>query len=368
MKKGLIIFIPIVRITLGLVFLASGFAKCVDVDGFTLKISEHISAVGIGDIYGFSMGTAVLLILLEMFLGIALLIRLQMPIVSMVTVGLLGFFTLFSLYAAIYNPVPDCGCFGDAIKLSNWQSFAKNICLLVCGIILWKNNKLCSNRHKSKLSLLCFILIWCCAMVFINKYICSFWDFRSFHVGKNLRQSVLYDPDIDLADFSIVQLSTKTNSKKTEVEDVTDKILCSSGIHLFPIIQKINNEEQSQVKRFIETFRVLADKEDIPLLFLTSSNADDVKVFSKFGINNVGLVDGKILKTIVRENKGAIIISNGIIIGKWENKRLNSYPKSVQSVKKGSNRLTQLFYNSIAALTLLGSIIILKKTPKPNSV
>ena len=205
-------------------------------------------------------------------------------------------------------------------------------------------------------------------MVLINMNIYPFWDFRSFHVGKNLRQSVLYEPDIDLADFSLVQLSTKTNSKKTKVKDVTEKILCSKGECLFPIIQEIKKEEQSQVKKFIETFRVLAYKEGIPLLFLTSSNVDDVKDFSKFGINNVGLVDGKILKTIVRENKGAIIISDGIITGKWENKRLNSYPKSVQSVKKGSNRLTQLFYNSIAALTLLGGVIIFKKTPKPNSV
>ena len=127
------------RIALALVFIFSGFVKAVDPWGTAIKLGEYFHAFGMDALSGGRYAFSILLSSAEMLLGFCLLfrfgfVRRRLPGLMLIVVG---FFTLLTLVLALWNPVSDCGCFGDAVKLTNWQTFYKNLILLLLAIVVW---------------------------------------------------------------------------------------------------------------------------------------------------------------------------------------------------------------------------------------
>ncbi len=129
------------RLILGLVFLFSGFVKLLSPVGTSLIIKEYLAAFHLGFLSGASVAAAVVLSLAEFLTGVAMLLRLRLRIFSWVALVLTGAFTLLTLYLAIFNPIDDCGCFGEVVHLSNWQTFFKNLVLLPCAVIIFVARK-----------------------------------------------------------------------------------------------------------------------------------------------------------------------------------------------------------------------------------
>ncbi|MGE4587383.1 MAG: DoxX family protein, partial [Mangrovibacterium sp.] len=129
------------RILLGLVFLFSGLVKGIDPLGSAYKFTDYFLAWGMESLEPLALPLAVMLIIAEFLTGTALITGILLPAFTRLALTLLVFFTGLTLYIALENPVSDCGCFGDALKLSNWQTFLKNLVLLIPAFVLFRLNR-----------------------------------------------------------------------------------------------------------------------------------------------------------------------------------------------------------------------------------
>lgn len=125
------------RLIVGLVFIFSGFVKLLAPVGTSLVIKEYLEAFGLGFMTPAALVMGVTLSMIEFVTGVALLLRLRIRIFAWVALLLLAIFTPLTLYLAIFNPIADCGCFGEAVHLTNWQTFFKNIILLPLALIIF---------------------------------------------------------------------------------------------------------------------------------------------------------------------------------------------------------------------------------------
>src|SRR5690554_5910361 len=126
-----------VRFLVGFVFLFSGFVKIIDPAGVGLIIEEYFKIVGLGNWHTFYILVGALLSISEMLLGIGILLGLRMKVMIKGALLLMVFFTLLTLYLALFNPITDCGCFGEAVKLTNWETFVKDVVLLLLVLFLF---------------------------------------------------------------------------------------------------------------------------------------------------------------------------------------------------------------------------------------
>ena len=198
-NKPACIFAHISRTLLGLVFLFSGSVKAIDPLGTTYKIEDYLKAFGgfFTDLVPMAQTAAFVLIGLEFVLGVCLVLNIRPQWTSWLTLAFYAFMTPLTLYIAIKNPVSDCGCFGDAIILTNWQTFWKNI-ILLCLVIIW----LCTKKNApgrwvwqaecvivliSSVAVICF-MIWTLRHLPIR-------DFRPYKVGNNLPELMEYPDD-----------------------------------------------------------------------------------------------------------------------------------------------------------------------------
>ena len=130
------------RLIIGITFILSGFLKAVDPTGSALKIDEYLKAFHLGGLDFISMPAGILLSAAEFLIGVCIFKGIMMRLFSKITLGFVSFFTLLTLYSALFNPVQDCGCFGEAFHLTNWETFFKNVVLLVCALVIyWQRDK-----------------------------------------------------------------------------------------------------------------------------------------------------------------------------------------------------------------------------------
>ena len=132
------IIVNIARLVVALAFILSGFVKAVDPQGTQYKIADYLEAMHLGTYVpdALTLILSVLLSAAEFWLGICLLFAIQRRVVTRIILVWLIMMTPLTLWLALANPISDCGCFGDAIVLTNWQTFWKNIILLACAILL----------------------------------------------------------------------------------------------------------------------------------------------------------------------------------------------------------------------------------------
>lgn len=128
------------RIVVAIVFIASGFVKAVDPVGFSFKLEEYFSPAvfNLGFLVALALPFSILVIALELILGFLLLLNIALKFTLRALISLCIFFAFLTFYSAYYNVVTDCGCFGDAIKFTPWQSFTKDVVLLVLLLLLYK--------------------------------------------------------------------------------------------------------------------------------------------------------------------------------------------------------------------------------------
>ena len=136
------------RILTAIVFLFSGFVKGVDPLGFAYKIEDYFVAYHVDWAMPLALAISVIMCTLEFTVGAMLLLNFRMKFTSWVLLLMMIYFTGLTLIDAINNPVPDCGCFGDAIKLTNWQTFYKNVVLIIFAIVIFAYRKKFRNRKR----------------------------------------------------------------------------------------------------------------------------------------------------------------------------------------------------------------------------
>ena len=136
------------RLIIGLLFIFSGFVKAVDPVGGAIKLKDYFEAFGMDFLNGTALTLAVILSSIELIVGFHILVKIRIKQMAAAAFVMMIFFTLLTFVLAIFNPVSDCGCFGDAIKLTNWQTFFKNLLTLPFVWIIFRNR----NRYDGELS------------------------------------------------------------------------------------------------------------------------------------------------------------------------------------------------------------------------
>lgn len=134
-------WLAIVRIVLGLVFIFSSVMKGVDPVGTAYRVEDYLGVYAMDWLSAYSLLISFFLITVEFLLGIALVLKLKGKLAIVGVLLIMAFFTVVTYYDARYNLVPDCGCFGDAVKLDNWETFYKNIVLIILAVIVFIKRK-----------------------------------------------------------------------------------------------------------------------------------------------------------------------------------------------------------------------------------
>lgn len=301
------------RMLLGLVFMFSGVVKAIDPVGTQIKFEDYIVGMGLG----VPMQSTWLLVMacllagFEILLGAYLVMGTYRRGTSLLVFLLMCILTPFTLYVAIANPVHDCGCFGDALKLTNWQTFYKNVILLLLSIFVWRNWRRIVPfvREKWQWSVTLVMLIIMVRFMYDNVNSLPVIDFRPYSIGTDLKQQVLENGNPEMSDFFLM------NSRK---EDVTADVLDNPG-YTFLIVSPHLYQASSSDLDLIDGLADYCEEYGYGLVCLTASTRDEIDMWA----GNTGaryqflLCDEIPLKTMVRSNPGLVLLGNGFILNKW---------------------------------------------------
>lgn len=216
----------ILRYIIAIIFIASGFVKAIDVKGFSFKLEEYFSpdVFNLTFLQNFTLEIAILVVALELVLGLMLLLKMKLKCTLISLIALCVFFAFLTFYSAYYNKVTDCGCFGDAIKFTPWQSFWKDITLLFGLLILWILNKKSDTLNNKKGFLkMPFLGIGILISAFIIYYGIAhepLIDFRDYKIGTDLnveKQKIAANPSEYKTSYTMK--NTKTGEEKVVGQD-----------------------------------------------------------------------------------------------------------------------------------------------------
>ena len=353
----------IARIIFGLVFLFSGFVKAVDPLGTAYKISDYLEAFSLTSLDFLAFPSALALIAIEFTIGFNILLNVHLK----ATTWLAGIFMLvmtpITLYLAIENPISDCGCFGDAIVMTNWQTFYKNVilCIILIIIALLKDHARpwLSNWGAWVVTLLPILISLGISIYCYN--LLPVLDFRPYKKGNNIIEGMsipegapldkyettfFYEKDgveqaftldnypAEDSTWTFVRQESKLIEQGfvppihdfsiiTEDGDITDIILEDAGYTLLVISHKVEKAATKNIKCVKSTI-ANAKKAGANVIWLTSSYSDNIDEFkTKYGINDTfGATDDITLKTIVRSNPGLVLIKDATVIEKWHHNSL----------------------------------------------
>ena len=320
MKK---LAVNIARLILGVAFILSGFVKAVDPLGTQYKIQDYLVAMGLGRLIPdfMTLSASVLLSTIEFILGICLLFAIRRRMVSKIVLVLMTAMTLLTLWLALTDPISDCGCFGDALVLTNWQTFWKNIVLLTAAVIVWRYPLLMprligeTNQWIVMNYSGVFILL---VIAGRSLYTLPQFDFRPYHVGTDLRQGwqrMMEGEDSPYAEF-FMELAD-------EGEDITENVLNREGYTLLLVSPHLEQADDSQLDALNQIYEYSLDN-GYPFYCLTASTEKGINHWrnitgAEYPFCNT---DDITLKTIIRSNPGLLLLKNGVIIRKWSHNNL----------------------------------------------
>ena len=194
------------RLILGIVFILSGFVKAVDPWGTALKIDEYLVLYGFSGLNSWSMGFAIWMCGAELMMGCMLFFKVRVRLISIFSVLTLSFFTILTFLSATWLPVEDCGCFGDALKLSPWATFAKNLVLLPMAWVVWyryRADRIFAFRPIEIVLTVIFFLFSMGLGTYCVRHL-PLIDFLPYRIGVDLRNERLADDRTDAAGETIL--------------------------------------------------------------------------------------------------------------------------------------------------------------------
>lgn len=362
------------KLIIGLVFTFSGFVKCVDPLGTAYKINDYLLDFNLMNLTDFALTISIIMCGLELLIGLMLLTNVKVIWASWMALLFMIFYTPLTLYIAIFNPVSDCGCFGDALIISNWATFLKNIVLLILVLILFiyrKKYRELFNPFVRYLALIVLALI-----VFGFEYYSlnrlPVIDFRPYSIGVNIQESMEVPPDapqpviesVFIYERNGVQEEFTLNNLPNQnagwvFVDRKDKVLVEGyepPIHDFSIstldgwdiTEEVLNDgyvglliaydlHKASEKNMAEINMLASLMQDAGHRFicLTSSSSDEIDRFKARTQADYQfcVTDPTTLKTIIRSNPGLMLIKNGTILHKWHHKHLPSIKELDQNIQ-----------------------------------
>lgn len=308
------ILVYISRFIVAVTFIFSGFVKLVDPLGSAYKFQEYFSAdvLNLEFLIPYALPFSICLILAEILLGILLLVGYLPKLTTWSLLTMILVFLFLTWYSAYYNKVIDCGCFGDAVKLSPWETFYKNMVLVLLILILVVKLKLIKPLLSLTLAkwtsfLSFFVFLYIVYYVLLHLPII---DFRPYAVGKNITEGMQYvgDEEPPIHDFFL---------ESNEGEDLTESVLAENNVMLI-VAYNLSKSDRNG----FSTIKTVTDKaleKGYTVYALSSSlNEEYVAIKNEFNLNfELLFCDETALKTIIRANPGILTLQNGTVTGKW---------------------------------------------------
>lgn len=361
-KKHIIekVWVNACRFLLGVIFIFSGFVKAVDPLGSFYKIQDYLTAFGMASWFPFYLPLffGIVLSAVEFSVGVFLFLGIRKSTASTLALLLMVVMTPLTFYLALADPVSDCGCFGDAWVLTNWQTFGKNIVLLTAAISVfkWKDwiVRFVTAKMEWMVSMYTFLFVFALSFYCLENL--PILDFRPYKIGTDIKagmeipegakpsvfesrfilekdgkrqeftlenypdstwkfvetRTVLkekgYEPPIH--DFSMMNLETG--------EDITDSVLSDKGYTFLLIAHRIENADDSNIDLINEIYDYSVEH-GYAFYAITSSPEDEIELWrDKTGAEYPFCqMDDITLKTIIRSNPGLLLIKGGTILNKW---------------------------------------------------
>ena len=213
------------RIILVALLLFSGFVKGVDPMGGAIKIEEYLRVMGLGSWRAIAPVLSVALCSFEFLLGAFLLMGLWRRITVWATTIFMGVMTLLTLYLALFNPISDCGCFGDALKLTNWQTFGKNVFFMAITIVYLLTYRKASRPLRGTTAFVAEALLLLGWGIFVggNLRHLPLIDFRPYKIGASLRELTMIPEDAPQEEIEYLFIYEKNGLRETfNMEDLPD--------------------------------------------------------------------------------------------------------------------------------------------------
>lgn len=346
------------RIFVGLLFIISGLIKLNDPIGFSYKLAEYFSepVFNMPVFVPFSLAIALFLVILEVVLGVMLLIGFKSKFTIWCLLILIVKFTFLTFYSAYFDVVKDCGCFGDALKLTPWQSFTKDIVLVFFILILFFNTKLIKPLFSSKTqNILVFTsLILCFFMGYWVLNHLPLKDFRPFKIGNSIQQGMaipdgapksvvemifIYkvngvDKEFTEKDLMAIPAGATFVDRKDKVitegyvppihdftmekdgSDYKEELLLEPKLVVFVAYDLAKSDKEGLLK--LEKLNKEAQIKGYKVIGMTASLPDEIaKTKKEFGFTfDFYFCDAIALKTIERANPSIVILEKGTIMQK----------------------------------------------------
>ncbi len=358
------IAVNLARFVLGITFMLSGFVKAVDPLGTQYKLADYLEALSMGEVFPDSilLLASVGISTFEFALGAFILVAIQRRLTSRIAVAFMVVMTAITVWIAIADPVQDCGCFGDALVLSNVATLEKNIVLLACAILIaWQPTLI--KRFLSKGAQWIFIHVTVIALLGLSTwclYDLPIMDFRPYHIGANIAEGMKMPEGAEQPEYETTFILEKDGKQqeftldnypdstwtfidsKTKVikegyvppihdfsittqdgDDITEQVLSDKGYTFLLISPTLSLADDSNFGDIDEIYEYAMDN-GFKFLCLTASGEKDINHWIEITGAEYEFcqTDGTTLKTIVRSNPGLILLKNGVIIGKWSHNRL----------------------------------------------
>ena len=344
--------LTVCRLLVGALFIFSSFTKGVDPLGTKYKMLDYLAVYGMTWLNDFALVLAILMILAEFLVGICLITKVLPRLAVLGATLLMLFFTFTTLFDALYDLVPDCGCFGTAIKMSNWQTFYKNLVIDAVLVPLIINNK----QLKNRLGLVVQFLIGCFfAAAFLGFEIYNYRhlpviDFMNWKVGKQMNAEPAEETRIYLiyrnkatgetqefispnftCNDSLLMSQWEFVDQRTEGganflgfsaldedgNDVTESILTTDHLLMFTSHDLTKVTEKNWEK--IRTITEAAENKGYTVIWTVANEPEYVEQLrEKYDfLYEVYYADELEIKPIVRSNPGLIWLDNGLVKDKW---------------------------------------------------
>ena len=378
-QRLLKMIVNLCRIIVAVTFIFSGFVKAIDPIGTQYKLQDYLGAIGMAGILPnwTLLAVAVFLAAIEFCIGIFLLFAIQRRLISKLTVAFMAFMTMVTVWIVVADPVKDCGCFGDALHLTNTETLIKNIVLLVCSLaIMYRPLAMFRFVSKSNQWIVTnYTIVFILVSSGFSLYFLPIFDFRPYHIGVNIPRGMEIPKGAKLPQFKTTFIMEKNGQRKeftldnypdaswkfidsktvqtsegyippihdfsiTDNKtglDLTNSILSHKGytfLLIAPHLETADDSNFGDIDRLYE----YAQSYDIPFYCLTASTTKAIKRW----IDLTGaeypfcITDEAVLKTIIRSNPGLLLLKDGTIINKWSHNNLPNEAKLSRPISQSS--------------------------------
>ncbi len=350
------------RLIVGVVFIFSGFVKALDPLGSAYKLADYFTAFKLGFLELLALPMGIFLSAFELVLGIILILGYRRKTIFQVLMWFMSIFTLLTLILALFNPVSDCGCFGDALILTNWQTFFKNMVLMVFVLIIYfsRNSETVAGPVVREWMVVGSLFVMASLFSVWNYRHLPLIDFRPYDVGTVISEEMETPDGVPVDEYRTTLIYQNRETGKTTLFTIEDypkdtvqwefvnseSKLVKRGyeppIHDFAIMDAYGSDNVNEILSDREYSLIMvsydltgAEEEalvnagewsqlesfanDFSFYAVTATTSAEVESIStKLGLGYRFLAGDEImLKTIVRSNPGFILVKNGVILGKW---------------------------------------------------